>query len=203
MKIKSAVFVMSNTDVSKAPRDRIPEYAFIGRSNVGKSSLINMLVGQKGLAKTSGRPGKTQLINHFKINDQWFLVDLPGYGYAQVSKKKRATFQRFIEQYFLEREQLVCTFVLVDSRHDPQKIDLEFMQFLGERQIPFCIVFTKVDKLGSSKLNKQIVSYKKKLLETWEDVPTSFITSSTHGSGRDEFLEFIHNVNQDVAANFR
>lgn len=203
MKIKSAVFVMSNTDVSKAPRDRIPEYAFIGRSNVGKSSLINMLVGQKGLAKTSGRPGKTQLINHFKINDQWFLVDLPGYGYAQVSKKKRATFQRFIEQYFLEREQLVCTFVLVDSRHDPQKIDLEFMQFLGERQIPFCIVFTKVDKLGSSRLNKQIVSYKKKLLETWEDVPTSFITSSTHGSGRDEFLEFIHNVNQDVAANFR
>ena len=203
MKIKSAVFVMSNTDVSKAPRDRIPEYAFIGRSNVGKSSLINMLVGQKGLAKTSGRPGKTQLINHFKINDQWFLVDLPGYGYAQVSKKKRATFQRFIEQYFLEREQLVCTFVLVDSRHDPQKIDLEFMQFLGERQIPFCIVFTKVDKLGISKLNKQIVSYKKKLLETWEDVPTSFITSSTHGSGRDEFLEFIHNVNQDVAANFR
>ena len=203
MKIKSAVFVMSNTDVSKAPRDRIPEYAFIGRSNVGKSSLINMLVGQKGLAKTSGRPGKTQLINHFKINDQWFLVDLPGYGYAQVSKKKRATFQRFIEQYFLEREQLVCTFVLVDSRHDPQKIDLEFMQFLGERQIPFCIVFTKADKLGSSKLNKQIVSYKKKLLETWEDVPTSFITSSTHGSGRDEFLEFIHNVNQDVAANFR
>ena len=203
MKIKSAVFVMSNTDVSKAPRDRIPEYAFIGRSNVGKSSLINMLVGQKGLAKTSGRPGKTQLINHFKINDQWFLVDLPGYGYAQVSKKKRATFQRFIEQYFLEREQLVCTFVLVDSRHDPQKIDLEFMQFLGERQIPFCIVFTKVDKLGSPKLNKQIVSYKKKLLETWEDVPTSFITSSTHGSGRDEFLEFIHNVNQDVAANFR
>ena len=203
MKIKSAVFVMSNTDVSKAPRDRIPEYAFIGRSNVGKSSLINMLVGQKGLAKTSGRPGKTQLINHFKINDQWFLVDLPGYGYAQVSKKKRATFQRFIEQYFLEREQLVCTFVLVDSRHDPQKIDLEFMQFLGERQIPFCIVFTKVDKLGSSKLNKQIVSYKKKLLETWEDVPTSFITSSTHGSGRDEFLEFIHNVNQDVAGNFR
>ena len=194
---------MSNTDVSKAPRDRIPEYAFIGRSNVGKSSLINMLVGQKGLAKTSGRPGKTQLINHFKINDQWFLVDLPGYGYAQVSKKKRATFQRFIEQYFLEREQLVCTFVLVDSRHDPQKIDLEFMQFLGERQIPFCIVFTKVDKLGSSKLNKQIVSYKKKLLETWEDVPTSFITSSTHGSGRDEFLEFIHNVNQDVAGNFR
>ena len=203
MKIKSAVFVMSNTDVSKAPRDRIPEYAFIGRSNVGKSSLINMLVGQKGLAKTSGRPGKTQLINHFKINDQWFLVDLPGYGYAQVSKKKRATFQRFIEEYFLEREQLVCTFVLVDSRHDPQKIDLEFMQFLGERQIPFCIVFTKDDKLGSSKLNKQIVSYKKKLLETWEDVPTSFITSSTHGSGRDEFLEFIHNVNQDVAANFR
>ena len=144
MKIKSAVFVMSNTDVSKAPRDRIPEYAFIGRSNVGKSSLINMLVGQKGLAKTSGRPGKTQLINHFKINDQWFLVDLPGYGYAQVSKKKRATFQRFIEQYFLEREQLVCTFVLVDSRHDPQKIDLEFMQFLVSVKFRFVLFLPKL-----------------------------------------------------------
>lgn len=203
MKIKSAEFIISNTDVSKCPKDRIPEYAFIGRSNVGKSSLINMLMERKDLAKISGKPGKTQLINHFKINDSWFLVDLPGYGYAQVSKSKRKSFQSFIEQYFLRREQLVCTFVLVDSRHDPQKIDLEFMQFLGEHQIPFCIVFTKADKLGSSKLNKQIVSYKKKLLNTWESAPTSFITSSSSGFGRDEFLNFIDGVNQDVASNFK
>lgn len=194
---------MSNSNVTKAPKDRIPEYAFIGRSNVGKSSLINMLMGRKDLAKTSGKPGKTQLINHFKINDNWFLVDLPGYGYAQISKKKRTIFQYFIENYFKERQQLVCTFVLIDSRHDPQKIDLEFMQFLGENQIPFCIVFTKADKLGSSKLNKQIISYKKKLLASWETLPTSFITSSSTGLGKDEFLEFIATVNDDVADNFK
>lgn len=194
---------MSNSNVTKAPKDRIPEYAFIGRSNVGKSSLINMLMGRKSLAKTSGTPGKTQLINHFKVNDNWFLVDLPGYGYAKVSKRKRVVFQRFIENYFREREQLVCTFVLVDSRHDPQKIDLDFMRFLGENQIPFCIVFTKADKLSSSKLNKQITSYKKKLLNTWESLPTSFITSSANGFGRDEFLEFIDQVNKDVADNFQ
>jgi GTP-binding protein len=203
VKIKSAEFVMSNSNVMKAPKDRIPEYAFIGRSNVGKSSLINMLMQRKSLAKTSGTPGKTQLINHFKINDSWFLVDLPGYGYAKVSKKKRVIFQRFIENYFKEREQLVCTFVLVDSRHDPQRIDLDFMRFLGENQIPFCIVFTKADKLGSSKLNKQILSYKKKLLQTWEEVPMSFITSSSSGLGRDEFLQFIQDLNQDVAENFQ
>ena len=194
---------MSNSNVTKAPKDRIPEYAFIGRSNVGKSSLINMLMGRKDLAKTSGKPGKTQLINHFKINDNWFLVDLPGYGYAQISKKKRTIFQYFIENYFKERQQLVCTFVLIDSRHNPQKIDLEFMQFLGENQIPFCIVFTKADKLGSSKLNKQIISYKKKLLTSWETLPTSFITSSSTGLGKDEFLEFIATVNDDVADNFK
>jgi GTP-binding protein len=194
---------MSNSNVTKAPKDRIPEYAFIGRSNVGKSSLINMLMGRKDLAKTSGKPGKTQLINHFKINDNWFLVDLPGYGYAQISKKKRTIFQYFIENYFKERQQLVCTFVLIDSRHDPQKIDLEFMQFLGENKIPFCIVFTKADKLGSSKLNKQIISYKKKLLTSWETLPTSFITSSSTGLGKDEFLEFIAAVNDDVANNFK
>ena len=203
MQIKSAEFIISNTDVSKCPKERLPEYAFIGRSNVGKSSLINMLMGRKDLAKTSGKPGKTQLINHFKINENWFLVDLPGYGYAQVSKKKRQKFQSFIEEYFKRREQLVCSFVLVDSRHDPQKIDLEFMQFLGENQIPFCIVFTKADKLGSSKLNKQITAYKKKLLHTWESVPTSFITSSSNGMGRDEFLQFIDQVNQDIAGNFQ
>ena len=203
MKIKSAEFVMSNSNVIKAPKERIPEYAFIGRSNVGKSSLINMLMERKSLAKTSGKPGKTQLINHFRINDQWFLVDLPGYGYAKVSKKKRTIFQYFIENYFKEREQLVCTFVLIDSRHDPQKIDLEFMRFLGENSIPFCIVFTKADKLPSSKLNKQITSYKKKLLTHWESLPTSFITSSTTSLGRDEFLNFIDEINKDVADNFK
>ena len=203
MIVRSAEFIMSNSNVIKAPKDRIPEYAFIGRSNVGKSSLINMLMERKDLAKISGKPGKTQLINHFKINDEWFLVDLPGYGYAQISKKKRTIFQYFIENYFKEREQLVCTFVLIDSRHDPQKIDLEFMQFLGENQIPFCLVFTKADKLGSSKLNKQITSYKKKLLNTWETLPMTFLTSSSSGLGRKEFLDFIDGVNQDVAKDFK
>ena len=203
MKIKSAEFLMSNSNVIKAPKDRIPEYAFIGRSNVGKSSLINMLMERKDLAKISGKPGKTQLINHFKINDEWFLVDLPGYGYAQISKKKRTIFQYFIENYFKEREQLVCTFVLIDSRHDPQKIDLEFMHFLGENQIPFCLVFTKADKLGSSKISKQITSYKKKLLDTWETLPMTFLTSSATGLGREEFLVFIDGVNADVAKDFK
>jgi len=203
MKIKSAEFLMSNSNVIKAPKDRIPEYAFIGRSNVGKSSLINMLMGRKDLAKISGKPGKTQLINHFKINDEWFLVDLPGYGYAQISKKKRTIFQYFIENYFKEREQLVCTFVLIDSRHDPQKIDIEFMQFLGENQIPFCLVFTKADKLGHSKLDQQIASYKKKLLSSWETLPVTFLTSSATKLGREEFLKFIDGVNQDVAKYFK
>jgi GTP-binding protein len=203
MKIKSAEFVMSNSNVTNAPKDRIPEYAFIGRSNVGKSSLINMLMERKDLAKISGKPGKTQLINHFKINESWFLVDLPGYGYAQISKKKRTIFQHFIENYFKEREQLVCTFVLIDSRHDPQRIDIEFMQFLGENQIPFCIVFTKADKIGSSKINNQIASYKKKLLTYWETLPEAFLTSSTTSLGRKEVLDFIDTVNVDVADNFK
>ncbi|MDA9245243.1 ribosome biogenesis GTP-binding protein YihA/YsxC [Polaribacter sp.] len=203
MKIKSAEFIMSNSNVTKAPKDRIPEYAFIGRSNVGKSSLINMLMERKDLAKISGKPGKTQLINHFLINESWFLVDLPGYGYAQISKKKRTIFQFFIENYFKEREQLVCTFVLIDSRHDPQKIDIEFMQFLGTNQIPFCLVFTKADKLGNSKLNQQIATYKKKLLQHWEELPTCFLTSSASGLGRKEFLDFIESVNQDVSKDFK
>ena len=203
MKINSATFIVSNTDVAKCPKDNIPEYAFIGRSNVGKSSLINALTNHKKLAKTSGKPGKTQLINHFKINDSWFLVDLPGYGYAQVSKTKRKTFQTFIKQYFLKRKQLVCSFVLVDSRHEPQKIDLEFMQFLGENGIPFGIIFTKADKLGSSSLNKNITKYKKQLLKTWESAPTHFITSSETSMGRDDVLKFIGEVNQNVAANFK
>jgi GTP-binding protein len=203
MKIRSADFVMSNSNVINAPKERLPEYAFIGRSNVGKSSLINMLMERKDLAKISGKPGKTQLINHFKINDEWFLVDLPGYGYAQISKKKRTIFQYFIENYFKEREQLVCTFVLIDSRHDPQKIDIEFMQFLGENQIPFCLVFTKADKLGGSKLNKQISAYKKILLDSWETLPMTFLTSSSTGLGRKEFLDFIGGVNEDVAKDFK
>lgn len=202
MKINSATFIISNTDVTKCPNDSIPEYAFIGRSNVGKSSLINSLTGHKKLAKTSGKPGKTQLINHFKINDSWFLVDLPGYGYAQVSKSKRKTFQSFIKDYFLKREQLVCSFILVDSRHEPQKIDLEFMAFLGENGIPFAIIFTKADKLGDSTLNKNITKYKKQLLKTWESVPTHFITSSETAIGREDVLNFIAQINTDTAANF-
>ncbi len=198
MKIKSAEFVISNTDVSKCPKDNLPEYAFIGRSNVGKSSLINMLTNQKGLAKISGKPGKTQLINHFIINKNWFLVDLPGYGYAQVSKDKRKTFQSFIKDYFNQRKQLVCSFVLVDSRHEPQKIDLEFMEFLGENGIPFCIVFTKTDKLNQSTLPKNIENYKKIMLNTWEELPPYFITSSTNKAGKEEVLKFIDNVNKSL-----
>ena len=199
MKIYSAEFVVSNTAVDKCPKDRIPEYAFIGRSNVGKSSLINMLMERRHLAKTSSTPGKTQLINHFKINNSWYLVDLPGYGYARVSKKKKATFQKYIENYFLQRKQLVCSFVLIDCRHDPQKIDLDFMQFLGENFIPFSIIFTKADKLTPAKLEKQLNSYKTKFLEYWEELPTSFITSSSSGLGRDEFLNYINQINKDVA----
>ncbi len=199
MKIKSANFIISNTDIAKCPKESIPEYAFIGRSNVGKSSLINMLVNRKNLAKTSGKPGKTQLINHFKINDNWFLVDLPGYGYAQISKTKRKTFQKFITDYFFNRKQLVCTFLLVDIRHEPQKIDLEFMRFLGENEIPFCIVFTKSDKLNISKINKNLQDYQQKILQSgWESIPQSFVTSATSKDGRNELLTFIDSVNEEV-----
>ncbi|MFK5890186.1 MAG: ribosome biogenesis GTP-binding protein YihA/YsxC [Flavobacteriaceae bacterium] len=202
MKIKSADFVISNTNVAKCPKENLPEYAFIGRSNVGKSSLINMLVNNKNLAKTSGKPGKTQLINHFKINDAWFLVDLPGYGYAQVSKSKRQVFQKFIRDYFEQRQQLVCTFVLVDSRHEPQKIDLEFMRFLGEKAIPFCIVFTKSDKLKPSILNKNLQHYNNTMTHTdWEMMPQYFVTSATARAGKEELLNYIDSVNQDVANN--
>lgn len=198
MKIKTAEFVISNTDVSKCPKDNLPEYAFIGRSNVGKSSLINMLTNHKSLAKTSGKPGKTQLINHFIINQNWFLVDLPGYGYASVSKDKRKTFQSFIRDYFNKRMQLACTFVLVDSRHAPQKIDLDFMEFLGTNGIAFCIIFTKADKLNKSTLPKNIANYKKELLTFWEELPPYFISSSTDKTGRDEILDFIQNVNESM-----
>tara|TARA_A100001015_G_scaffold316090_1_gene429511 strand:- start:423 stop:1034 length:612 start_codon:yes stop_codon:yes gene_type:complete len=198
MKIKSADFVISNTDIDKCPKERIPEYAFIGRSNVGKSSLINMLTGRKSLAKTSGKPGKTQLINHFKINNSWFLVDLPGYGYAKVSKKNRSIFAKFIYEYLEKRENLICTFVLVDSRHEPQKIDMLFMEWLGENQIPFVIVFTKMDKLSSSQLNKNTTKYKTEMLKTWEDIPQTFRTSTESGLGKSEILKFIEQTNTSV-----
>ncbi len=198
MQIKSANFIISNTDVAKCPNELLPEYAFIGRSNVGKSSLINMLTERKSLAKISGRPGKTQLINHFKINGNWFLVDLPGYGYARVSKKSKKTFQKYITDYFAKREQLVCAFVLVDIRHEPQKIDLEFMEWLGGNAIPFCIIFTKADKLKPKALERHVKAYLEQLLSgVWEDAPQYFVTSSSKGVGRDNVLNFIENVNAD------
>lgn len=189
---------MSNSQVAKCPKDRLPEYAFIGRSNVGKSSLINMLTNCKNLAKTSGRPGKTQLINHFKIDDRWFLVDLPGYGYARVSKTTKQVFQRFITDYFEQREQLVSAFVLVDIRHEPQKIDVEFMQWLGERAIPFAIIFTKADKLKPQAIERNIAAYKEALLEWWEEFPPYFITSAQNKTGKEELTQYIEQTNQTI-----
>ena len=203
MKIKSADFVVSNTDINKCPKKHIPEYAFIGRSNVGKSSLINMLTGRKSLAKTSGKPGKTKLINHFKINDNWFLVDLPGYGYARVSKKNRSIFAKFIYEYLEKRENLICTFVLVDSRHEPQKIDMQFMEWLGQNQIPFVIIFTKMDKLSSSQLNKNLTKYKIEMLKKWENIPQIFRSSALSGLGKSEILKFIEQTNTSVKDIFK
>ena len=199
MQIKSAEFVVSNSDVTKCPKNNLPEYAFIGRSNVGKSSLINMLVNRKNLAKTSGKPGKTQLINHFIINSNWYLVDLPGYGYAKVSKSAKKTFQKFITAYFSKREQLVSAFVLVDIRHEPQNIDLDFMQWLGENMIPFSIIFTKADKLKPKAIERHIETYRNILLETWEEIPNYFITSSSKGIGKDDVLDYIENLNKNVS----
>jgi len=203
MKIKSADFVISNTDIDKCPKEFIPEFAFIGRSNVGKSSLINMLMDRKSLAKTSGKPGKTKLINHFKINNNWFLVDLPGYGYAKVSKKNRSIFAKFIYDYLEKRVNLICTFVLVDSRHEPLKIDMLFMEWLGKNQIPFVIVFTKIDKLSSSQLNKNITKYKTEMLKTWEDIPQSFRSSAESGLGKFEILKFIEQTITSVKDIFK
>ena len=200
MKIKSAEFVMSNSDVSKCPKDIIPEYAFIGRSNVGKSSLINMLASRKSLAKTSGRPGKTQLINHFLINEDWFLVDLPGYGYAKVSKSSKKTFQKFITNYFEQRKQLVSAFVLVDIRHKPQPIDLEFMQYMGVSQIPFSIIFTKADKLKPKAIENHVNAYCDELLKFWEELPNYFVTSSSSSIGKEELLQFISDTSEEIEA---
>ncbi len=189
---------MSNSNVEKCPNENIPEYAFIGRSNVGKSSLINMLTDRKSLAKTSGRPGKTQLINHFKINENWFLVDLPGYGYARVSKKDKRTFQKYITNYFEQRTQLVCSFVLVDIRHEPQKIDMAFMEWMGENGIPFCIVFTKADKLKPAVIKTKVDTYLKTMIQgVWEEAPQYFITSSSKRIGSDTLLQFIDQINTD------
>ncbi len=191
MKIKEATFVVSNTDHKLCPTDGMPEFAFIGRSNVGKSSLINMLVGNKNLAKTSGRPGKTQLINHFIINKEWYLVDLPGYGYAKASKTSRAQWEKFISEYLTQREPLLNVFVLLDSRLEPQKIDLEFMNWCGEKQIPFSMVFTKIDKLSSSALAKNLMKYKKEMLKYWDALPPIFTTSATSAFGQEKVLNYI------------
>ncbi len=201
MKINTAEFIISNSEVKKCPTDQMPEYAFIGRSNVGKSSLINMITNHKNLAKTSSRPGKTQLINHFKINNSWFLVDLPGYGFAKVSKKTKATFQKFITDYFERREQLVCAFVLIDIRHEPQSIDLDFLTYLGVSEIPFCIIFTKADKIGKTKIDSHVSKYTKQLLATdWEEMPPYFITSATDEIGRDELLDYIDQINESLTS---
>ena len=198
MNISSAIFIMSNSNVAHCPKDPIPEYAFIGRSNVGKSSLINMITARKSLAKTSGRPGKTQLINHFKINNNWFLVDLPGYGYARVSKKDKKVFQKYITDYFNKRKQLLNAFVLIDIRHEPQDIDMQFMEWLGVNNIPFSIVFTKADKLGPSVRDTKVEAYLNAMLEgAWESVPSYFITSSSKGIGRDELLDYIDGINRE------
>lgn len=197
MKINTAEFIISNSEVSKCPKDPLPEYAFIGRSNVGKSSLINMLTNHKSLAKTSSKPGKTQLINHFKINSNWFLVDLPGYGYAKVSKRTKEVFQKFITDYFEKREQLVCAFVLIDIRLEAQKIDLEFINYLGVTEVPFCIVFTKADKIGKTKVDSHVTAYRKQVLANgWEEMPQYFVTSATEATGKEAILEFIDDVNQ-------
>lgn len=193
MNIASAEFQCSSQKASQCPAGDMRELAFIGRSNVGKSSLINMLTRQPGLAKVSGTPGKTRLINHFVINNEWALVDLPGYGYAKVSRRERSGFSSLITNYILNREQLYYLFVLVDARHEPQKIDLEFIRFLGEHGVPFGIVFTKADKLSQSQLNRNIEIYKKQLSEEWEELPRMFVTSSEKGNGRDEILDFIEN----------
>lgn len=202
MIIKGVEFVMSNSDMRKCPKPDRPEYAFIGRSNVGKSSLINMVMNKKNLAKTSSTPGKTQLINHFVVNESWYLVDLPGYGYAKVPKAQKVKFERIISDYILQRENLVCVFVLIDLRHTPQQIDLEFMEWLGLSSIPFTMVFTKLDKLKQSEIQPKLKKYREKMLEKWDELPIQVITSAEKKNGRDELLDYIDNFNTDFKTKF-
>ena len=200
MYVKSARFVISNTDIEKCPNNNLPEYAFIGRSNVGKSSLINSICNKKALAKTSSKPGKTQLINHYLINNKWFLVDLPGYGYANASKTKKEIFQSFITTYFIKRKQLINAFLLIDIRHEPQKIDVNFMRWLGNNQIPFSIIFTKSDKLKTHTLNEKLNNYKQIMIhEVWESLPPIFVTSSLKNKGGEDILNHIDNLNSDLS----
>ncbi len=201
MRVVQAEFIVSNTDVAKCPSEPLPEYAFIGRSNVGKSSLINTLCTRKNLAKTSGRPGKTQLINHFKINKSWFLVDLPGYGYAKTSKSVKKAFQQLITRYFEKRQQLISAFVLIDIRHEPQRVDLDFMEWLGTNHIPFTIIFTKADKLKPLARERNIADYLSKMKEEiWEETPDYFTTSSLHKTGVEEVLAYIEQLNTEFKA---
>lgn len=197
MEIKEAQFIVSNSNVAKCPAPDRPEYAFIGRSNVGKSSLINMISNKKTLAKISGKPGKTRLINHFLINKEWYLVDLPGYGYAKVPKAERIKWEQLLKRYILKRENLYCLFVLIDSRHEAQKVDLDFMEWLGISGIPFSIIFTKTDKLKPAELEANLKAYEEKMFETWETMPGYFASSAETGAGKDEILEFIEEVNQN------
>lgn len=197
----NAKFVISNSDWKKCPAGTMPEYAFIGRSNVGKSSLINMLVQQNGLAKTSATPGKTLLINHFIVDNKWYIVDLPGYGYAKLGKEGQAKLQKLINGYLLNREQLTCVMLLIDCRHEPMKVDLDFINFLGENGLPFAIVFTKLDKLSQAQWNRNFKAYKAKLSEQWEELPPMFATSSDKGTGRDEVLAYINEINEQIKNN--
>ncbi len=194
--IISAEFLISSPDVGSCPQGEFPEYAFIGRSNVGKSSLINMLTGSKGLAKTSGTPGKTRLINHFVVNKEWYIVDLPGYGYAKISRREREKLKKMINAYLLKRETLVCIFILIDSRHEPQKIDMDFMVWMGENQLPFVIVFTKSDKLSRTRLEESLDAYTRHLSESWEEIPKSFISSAKTALGKEALMGFISENNK-------
>lgn len=198
MEITQSRFVISNTDITKCPNDSRPEYAFIGRSNVGKSSLINMLANRKKLAMTSSQPGKTKLINHFMMNEQWYLVDLPGYGFAKTGKSTRDSFGKIITDYMLKREQLTCVFVLVDVRHKPQTIDVEFISWLGEEGVPLSIIFTKADKLSQSQVAQNVKNYKDTLLEIWEELPPIFVTSSAKQRGKEDILHYIDSINQTI-----
>ena len=200
MNVANAEFVVSNTNVEQCPKTKLPEYAFIGRSNVGKSSLINMLCNKKKLAKTSSRPGKTQLINHFLINKQWYLVDLPGYGYAKTSKAQKKTFQKFITNYLIKRKELISTFLLIDLRHKPQPLDLKYMRWLGKNFIPFSIIFTKADKLKEVEINEYILKYLNDIRKDWEEIPQHFITSSEKKIGKSELLNYIDEINKSISS---